>query len=89
MRAYQLKRVDKEYDMHLQAWLNVQAGTTKESGGKTRPVYDSFKKFFDYKKRLKEIDKMDMGALKPKYSKMASAAVMANKGKEGEDGRTV
>ncbi|WP_176763817.1 hypothetical protein [Shouchella lonarensis] len=78
-----MRRIDQEYDMHLQAWLHVQAGATKETGGKTRPVYDRFNKFYDYKKRLRELEKMESHKLKPTYARMATAASMANQGREG------
>ena len=47
--------VDKEYYLHLQAWLNFAVKAEKKtSKNKSKPVYDKFKKFFDYEKRLKE-----------------------------------
>ena len=87
MKAYQLNRIDREYDMHLQAWLGVQAGSTKESGKKTVPVFKSFKEFFDYEKRISEVRESRQGKLKPKYSRMVQIASKVNAGKEvREDG---
>ncbi|AXF57795.1 hypothetical protein DT065_00420 [Salicibibacter kimchii] len=46
--------------MHLQAWTNQQIKATKETGqGKNKksvPVYKNFKDFFNYEKRMKQID---------------------------------
>lgn len=56
MKAHSLKRVDKEYDMHLNAWLHVQANSTEQKGKKTVPKYKTFKDFFDYTKRIESIE---------------------------------
>ena len=55
MKAYNLKRVDKEYDHHLQAWLSQQVQATEQRGKKSVPVYKNFKDFFDYEERVNEI----------------------------------
>lgn len=55
MKAHSLSRVDKERDMHLQAWLNVQASSTESKGNKTVPKFKTFKEFFDYEKRERSI----------------------------------
>lgn len=57
MKAYQFKQVDKQRDMHLQAWLNATVKATKpiNGGKKSEPVYKTFNQFFDYEKRVKEI----------------------------------
>ena len=55
IEAFNLSRIDQEYDMHMQAWLNHQATATKSKGKKTVSVYKSFKDFFDYEKRLLEV----------------------------------
>lgn len=57
MKAYQLSRVDKEYELHLQAWLNQQAQATKSKGKKTVPVFRTFNDFFNYEERVNEIVK--------------------------------
>ncbi|MEI5991235.1 hypothetical protein A5881_002768 [Enterococcus termitis] len=46
IKAHQLKRLDRHYDIHLQAWATVMAGQTK----KGKPVYRTFEKFFNYQK---------------------------------------
>jgi hypothetical protein len=78
MKAYRLKRIDKEYDMHLQAWLNNQVKATKEVGKKYVPVYDNFKSFFDYEARINEVEKPKK-RITPELKRMAKAALMANK----------
>ena len=50
MKAYQLSDIDRERDMHWQAWLNWQVQATKRSGKKIVPIYKNFKQFFDYEK---------------------------------------
>ena len=56
IEAYTIARVDKEYDMHVQAWLNHQATSTKQKGKKTVSAYKNFKEFFDYDKRMRELN---------------------------------
>lgn len=49
MKAVDLKFVDLHYRLHAQAYLNVSANAKKKSGkNRLRPVYNKFKKFFDY-----------------------------------------
>lgn len=43
--AYRLKTFEKANDMHHQAWLNNQV---KSVTRQNKPVYRTFKKFFDY-----------------------------------------
>ena len=59
MKAEQLKRVDREYEIHLQAWVSHQVKAEKKQGKKTVPVYEKFSQFFDYEKRINDV-------LKPK-----------------------
>ena len=77
MKAYNLKRVDIERDMHLQAWLNHQVTATKEVAKKHVPVYKNFTDFFDYEKRIKEIENPTK-KLNPQQRKMAYLARRAN-----------
>ena len=57
MKAVRLKQIDKEYELHLQAYLNLLVKAEKKAGkGKSRPVYRKFKQFYDYEKRLAEIE---------------------------------
>lgn len=59
IEAVQLRQIDKSYWTHLQAWLTFAAKAEKKAGkGKTKPVYNKFKKFFDYEQ---EIEKAKQG----------------------------
>jgi hypothetical protein len=46
MKAVRLRLLDKERDIHAQAWLNVQAKATKQRGKKIVPYFNSFDEFF-------------------------------------------
>lgn len=54
MEAARLKEIDKDYRNHLQAWLNRLVKAEKKGGskGKTKPVYEKFKQFYDYEEHL-------------------------------------
>lgn len=55
-KARLLKEIDREHEIHLQAWANIAVQATKSQGkGKEVPVYKTYKQFFDYKKRVNEI----------------------------------
>lgn len=81
MKAYQLRRVDKEYEMHLQAWLNHAVTATKKQGEKYVPVFKEFKDFFDYEKRIKEIEGKRTLQLSPRQRKLAEVAARVNEGR--------
>lgn len=56
MEAVNLKRVDKDYRNHLQAFLNYAVKAQKKAGRhKTKPVFDKFKRFYDYDAELKKV----------------------------------
>lgn len=56
MKAIELKRVDADYRCHLQAYLNFAAKAQKKSGkNKSKPVYNRFKKFYDYEKEINKV----------------------------------
>ncbi len=56
MTAFRLKQADREYAIHLQAWMNREIKAKRESGKKKLvPVYKTFKQFFDFEKRVREI----------------------------------
>ena len=56
MEAVRLKQVDMDYRNHLQAFLNFAVKAEKKAGkNRSKPVYDKFKKFFDYEKAIKQI----------------------------------
>lgn len=55
MEAVKLKQVDMDYRNHLQAFLNFAVKAEKRAGkNKTRPVYNTFKKFYDYEKEIEK-----------------------------------
>lgn len=51
IKAYQLKNLDQQYFIHLQAWTTMMAGQTR----KGKPVYRTFEKFFNYQKIEEQI----------------------------------
>jgi hypothetical protein len=54
MKALRLRMVDEEYARHEQAYLNFLAQGKKRSGRYLKPIYNTFKKFFDYEKWLEK-----------------------------------
>lgn len=66
MEAVRLREVDKDYRNHLQAFLNFAVKATKKSGKNSKPVYNRFEQFYDYKKKVRETKKKDYG--KSQYS---------------------
>jgi hypothetical protein len=46
--AHRLSIIDKERDIHWQAWTNQCAKATKKSGKKIVSVFKNFIEFFDY-----------------------------------------
>ena len=76
MEAVRLKEVDKDYRNHLQACLNFAVRAEKKIGkGKTRPVYQRFRKFYDYEK---EVDKVKNR--KKKQERLSVIGKMMRKG---------
>lgn len=57
LRAIQIRRVGREYEIHLAAWQSVQAQGTETVGtGKKQkqvPIYKNFSEFFDYEQSMK------------------------------------
>lgn len=79
IKAYRLRRVDEELDMHRTAWLYHQAGAKRAQGKKTVPVYKSFKEFFDYEKEIARVEGKKANSLSDKHRRMAQLAAEANK----------
>lgn len=79
MHAFRLSQVDREKDVHLQAWLNHKATAMKKQGDKQVSVYPKFKDFYDYEKELKEVEK-DTSPLTKRNRKLAHIAKALNKG---------
>lgn len=66
MKAAELREADLDYRLHMQAFLNVQAGAKKKAGkNKERLVYNRFDKFYD---RKKEIDRIMKPKKKSRFS---------------------
>lgn len=63
MTAYQLKQVDREYEIHLQAWANWNVQAMKSQGKRKKvPVFKTFRQFFDYEQCIHDVLKgMDKG----------------------------
>ena len=55
LKAYELERVDDEYFISFLAWQTREIEAKKKSGKGYRYVYDTFKKFFDYEKRINKV----------------------------------
>lgn len=55
MKSKELRIVDKQYELHLQAYLNMAAQARRRVGKKIKPVYTKFDKFFDYQKQLDRV----------------------------------
>ena len=46
MKSVGLQIIDKQRDLHTQAWLNAQVRATKQRGKKTVPYFKTFDEFF-------------------------------------------
>lgn len=80
MKAFRLKRLDREREIHLQAWVNNQVKATKKSGRDVKPYFKDFQKFFDYEKKQKEILVPTVSNKKKKeYDRLKRIAEWANK----------
>lgn len=84
MKAFRLKRVDRDRDIAFQAWMNYQVQQKKTSGSKKNPkeehVFKKFDDFFDYEKQIAEIEGNDHNEkLNERQKKLANLAVIANK----------
>lgn len=56
MQGVRLKQVDQDYRVHQQAYLNFAVQAEKKAGkNKTKPVYSTFEKFFDYEKAIQRV----------------------------------
>lgn len=56
MKALSYKQIDEEYMIHRLAFETFRATSTKTMGRNTYPVYKNFKTFYDYEKRLKDLE---------------------------------
>lgn len=56
MGAMELRMLDESLHEHRQAFLNLAVQAQKKAGkGKTRPVYRTFRQFFDYDRELNKL----------------------------------
>jgi hypothetical protein len=70
--ALKLQNVDRDFYSHWVAYLSFAAKSMRKSGrGKSKPVYSTFKKFYDYEK---EVDKAVNGTEKPKTDRFTGLA---------------
>ena len=51
-KAYRLRMIDEDYRAHQLAYLSVMAKAEKKSG---RPVYKTFKSFFNYEEAVRKV----------------------------------
>lgn len=57
VEAQNYKNIDMEYKLHKLAFLNFQVKGMKKAGkGKERPIYRTFKSFFDYEKLISRLE---------------------------------
>ena len=63
MKAAELKQLDRIHELHILAWAINQARATKRNG---RPVFRTFRSFFDFEKQEKKIlEWEEVGTVKP------------------------
>lgn len=65
--AEKYKQLDKTSDLALNAWLSFVASAKKKVGKNFKPVYPTFKSFFNYEKELKAMNGENVNELKEKY----------------------
>lgn len=87
MTAYRLKQADREYEIHLQAWLNWNVQAMKKKGRHKRvPVFKTFQQFFDYKKCIKDVLEGENGGSRLAMRKKQGIADLLKKQKEEKKG---
>ena len=82
MKAYKFRYLDQEAAMHKLAWITQQAGASKKNG---KPVFRTFKKFFDYEKARKQL--FDDELEKPKLLNNRVMDYLRKKKEGEEDGK--
>lgn len=55
METQSLNQLEKQRDIHYQAYLNHAVTATEQRGKKEYPKYPTFKKFFDYDKQKEKL----------------------------------
>lgn len=56
MKAHRFKQFNKQYNIHLQSYLNHAVKATKTIGKRERSIYPTFKDFFDYDEELQMLE---------------------------------
>ncbi len=87
MIAFNLAEVDEERKRHELAYLNVKAQATNKKG---KSVFESFKSFYDYEKRVAEV----LAANQPQRTKLnerkkTQLATVAERLRRYREGRRV
>ncbi|MCD4926841.1 hypothetical protein IV453_00105 [Enterococcus faecalis] len=87
MIAFNLAEVDEERKRHELAYLNVKAQAANKKG---KPVFESFKSFYDYEKRVAEV----LAANQPQRTKLnerkkTQLATVAERLRRYREGRRV
>lgn len=60
MKAVELKNVDTDCRLHMQAFLNFAVKAEKKVGKRrTKPVFQKFGKFYDYEREVQKVLKND------------------------------
>lgn len=77
LKAAELKRLDKSYDIHSQAWANQKSKALNNSGKKS--AYKSFKDFFNFEKQENEILGVSKKDTRKKDPKLEALLMKANK----------
>ena len=56
MRGVELREIDNMHHIHMQAYQTFRAQGRKQVGkNKTKAVYTTYRKFFDYEKELRKV----------------------------------
>lgn len=88
MRAHRLKEIDKEYEIHLQAWTNHTVQATRRQGkNKAVPVYKTFKQFYDYEKYVRGAMGVRKTRAQEERLKKIAVRVQEYEGRQSGDGK--
>ena len=81
MEAQRLKEVDRDYRNHLQAFLNFAAQAKKKAGKyKEKPVYSTFKKFFNYEEAIRIARDNDQPGHDHRFDGIGATGLIKKKG---------
>lgn len=83
MKAHALKDVDLDYRVHELAYLTFTASATKQVGKKMKPVYTTFRKFYDYKREQKRaLERFENETDEEKFGSLSGYAEYLRKQRE-------